>query len=137
MEFREILAISGQPGLFRFVAQGAHGIIVESLADGKRMNATGSAKVSALAEIAMFTDNGEMPLSDIFTEMFKRSGGKETLAAKSSPELLKSHFAEIVPDYDRDRVHVSDMKKAIAWYNTLVAAGMTDFSLPEEEGTEE
>ena len=133
MEFREIIAISGQPGLFRFVAQGAHGIIVESLADGKRMNATGSAKVSALAEIAIFTDEGELPLVEVFSEMFKRSGGKEALSAKSSPELLKAHFAEVVPSYDRDRVHVSDMKKAVAWYNTLIGAGMTDFSLPEEE----
>ncbi len=135
MEFREIIAISGQPGLFRYVAQGAHGIIVESLVDGKRMNATGSAKVSALAEIAIFTDECEIPLSEVFTEMFKRSGGKEALSAKSSPELLKAHFAEIVPLYDRDRVHVSDMKKVVAWYNVLVAAGMTDFALPE--GTEE
>ena len=133
MEFREILAISGQPGLFRYIAQGAHGIIVESLADGKRMNASGSAKVSALGEIAIFTDEGEVSLSDVFTSMFKRSGGKEALSAKSSPELLKAHFAEVLPTYDRDRVHVSDMKKAVAWYNALIAAGMTDFSLPAEE----
>ncbi len=136
MEFREILAISGQPGLFRYIAQGAHGIIVESLADGKRMNASGSAKVSALGEIAIFTDEGEVSLSDVFTSMFKRSGGKEALSAKSSPELLKAHFAEVLPTYDRDRVHVSDMKKAVAWYNALIAAGMTDFSLPEEQAEE-
>jgi hypothetical protein len=130
MEFREIIAISGQPGLFRYVAQGAHGIIVESLADGKRMNATGSAKVSALAEIAMFTDEGELPLSDIFTAMHKNG---DSPSPKSAPEVLKRYFASVVPDYDRDRVHVSDMKKAVTWYNALVSAGLTDFSLPEEE----
>lgn len=138
MEFREIIAISGQPGLFRFVAQGANGVIVESLTDGRRMNATGSAKVSALAEIALFTDEGEMPLSEVFTAMYKHlGGGVSTQSSKSSPDMLKSMLAEIVPDYDRDRVHVSDMKKIVSWYNALVGAGMTDFSLPEEEGAEE
>lgn len=136
MELKEIIAISGQPGLFRFVAQSSNGVIVESLIDGKRSNATGSSKVSSLAEIAVFTDEGEMPLSDVFTTIFARTGGKETIAAKSSPELLKAHFAEIVPSYDRDRVHVSDMKKVVAWYNMLVGAGMTDFSLPEQEEPE-
>jgi hypothetical protein len=129
MEFREIIAISGQPGLFRYVAQGAHGIIVESLADGKRMNATGSAKVSALAEIALFTDEGEMPLAEVFTAMHKQGANP---SPKSTPEALKDYFKKLIPTYDRDRVHVSDMKKIAAWYTAITAAGMTDFSLPEE-----
>lgn len=137
MEFREIITIAGQPGLFRYIAQGSHGVIVEALSDGKRTNATGSAKISSLAEIALFVDAGEMPLAEVFTAMFKRAGGKEMLAAKSSPELLKAHFAEVVPEYDRDRVHVSDMKKIVGWFNMLLAAGMTDFSLPEPEPEEE
>ncbi len=133
MEFKEILAISGMPGLYRFVAQGAHGVIVESLADGRRTNATGAAKVSALAEIAVFTDQGEVPLSEVFAAMYKQTGGRAAVDPKASPELLKAHFAEIVPEYDRERVHVSDMKKMVAWYNALLGAGMSDFSVREED----
>lgn len=133
MELKDIMAISGQPGLFKYVAQSTNGIIVESIGDGKRMNATGSSKVSALAEIAVFTDDGELPLSKILEALFVKTGGKETISPKSAPELLQTHFAEIVPDYDRDRVHISDMKKIISWYNLLVDAGMTDFSVKEAE----
>lgn len=136
MNFRDIIAISGQPGLFRFVAQGAGGVIVESLADGRRTNATGQSKVSALAEIAVFTDSGEMPLSQVFAAFAERTGGKATIAAKSSAEQLKAAFAEIVPTFDRERVHMSDIKKIIGWYNILIAAGMTDFSDPEPEAEE-
>lgn len=137
MELKDILAISGQPGLYKFVAQSTNGIIVESLTDGRRSNATGASKVSALAEIAVFTDEGEMPLWKIFEALYTRTGGKETINPKSAPELLKAHFAEVVPDYDRDRVHVSDMKKIIAWYNILVGAGMTDFKVEEAAAEEE
>lgn len=136
MELKDIIAISGQPGLFKYVAQSTNGIIIESLGDGKRSNATGSSKVSALAEIAVFTDDGERPLSKILEALFAKTGGKETISSKSAPELLKAHFAEIVPDYDRDRVHVSDMKKIISWYNLLIGTGMTDFSVKEPEEAE-
>ncbi len=134
MEFKEIITISGQPGLFRYVAQGAHGIIVESLIDGKRMNATGSAKISALAEIALFTDDGEMPLSDVLTEMHKRT---DKIAPKASPDQLKAFFAQLIPSYDRDRVHVSDMKKVFSWFNILIGAGMTEFRVEEQETGED
>lgn len=137
MELKDILAISGQPGLYKYVAQSSNGIIVESLADGRRSNASASARVSALAEIAIFTDEGETSLSSIFQALFEKTGGKETISPKSTPEQIKSHFAEILPEYDRDRVHVSDMKKVLQWYNILIGAGMTDFSLPEEEEEEE
>lgn len=131
MELKDILSISGQPGLFKYIAQSTNGIIVESLIDGRRTNASGASKVSALAEIAVFTDEGEMPLWKIFEAIYTKTGGSETISPKSAPELLKAHFAEIVPDYDRDRVHVSDMKKIISWYNILVSAGMTDFKVEE------
>ena len=139
MKLKDILAISGQPGLYKFIAQSSNGIIVEALADERRMNVAGSSKVSSLAEIAVFTDDEELSLSKVFGALFTKTSGKETISPKSAPELLKAHFAEIVPDYDRDRVHVSDMKKIISWYNILVGAGMTDFSVeePEQEQAEE
>ena len=133
MTLKDILAITGQPGLFKYVAQSANGIIVEALADGKRMNATGSAKLSSLAEIAVYTDEGEMPLHEILDMLYKKSEGKPAIDPKSPPEKLKAYFQEIVPDYDRERVHTSAMKKILSWYNILLEMGMTDFSVEEEE----
>lgn len=132
MELKEILAISGQPGLYKFVAQSVRGVIVESLLDGRRMNASANAKVSALSEISMFTEGEDIALADVFTRIYAHTGGKEAISPKESPEKLKAAFAEVLPEYDRDRVHVSDIKKCFAWYNTLVGAGFTEFKLPAE-----
>jgi len=130
MELKEILAISGQPGLYKYVAQSTNGVIVESLLDGRRMNA--SAKVSSLTEISMFTEGEDIALADVFTKIYAHTGGKEAISPKEAPEKLKAAFAEVLPEYDRDRVHVSDMKKCFAWYNILVRAGFTEFKLPSE-----
>ena len=120
MELKEILAISGQPGLYKYVAQSTNGVIVESLLDGKRMNASASSKVSALTEISIFTEGDDLPLADVFTNIYNHTGGKEAISHKEAPEKLKAAFAEVLPDYDRDRVHVSDMKKVFMWYNILL-----------------
>ena len=121
MELKEILAISGQPGLYKYVAQSTNGVIVESLLDGRRMNAS-----------AMFTEGEDIALADVFTKIYAHTGGKEAISPKEAPEKLKAAFAEVLPEYDRDRVHVSDMKKCFAWYNILVRAGFTEFKLPSE-----
>lgn len=133
MELKEILAISGQPGLYKYVAQSVRGVIVESLTDGRRMNASSNAKVSALTEISMFTEGDDIPLAEVFTKIYAHTGGKEAISHKEAPEKLKAAFAEVLPEYDRERVHVSDIKKCFAWYNTLVQAGFTKFELPSEE----
>ena len=136
MEFKDILAITGMPGLYKYVAQSTRGIIVESLSDGKRMNASGSARVSALSDISMFTEGEDIPLAEVFTRMYAHTGGKEGLSHKESPERIKAYFAEIVPDYDRDRVHVSDMKKALSWFNILVGAGFTEFKVSDDNAAD-
>ncbi len=136
MELKEILAISGQPGLYKYVAQSVRGVIVESLTDGRRMNASAHAKVSALTEISMFTEGDDIPLADVFTKIYAHTGGKEAISHKEAPEKLKTAFAEVLPEYDRDRVHVSDIKKCFAWYNTLVQVGFTKFELPSEASEE-
>lgn len=133
MELKEILAISGQPGLFKYVAQSTRGVIVESLLDGKRMNASAAAKVSALTEISMFTEGYDIPLAEVFTRIYEKTGGKEAVSPKETPEKLKAAFAEALPEYDRERVHVSDIKKCFSWYNILLRAGFTEFKLPSEE----
>lgn len=133
MELKEILAISGQPGLYKYVAQSTRGVIVESLLDGRRMNASSNARVSALSEISMFTEGDDIALADVFTRIYAHTGGQPAIDPKSSPEALKAAFAEVLPEYDRDRVHVSDIKKCFAWYNLLVGVGFTEFKLPAEE----
>jgi len=138
MELKEILAISGQPGLYKYVAQSTHGVIVESLLDGRRMNASATSKVSSLTEISMFTEGDDIPLADVFTKIYAHTGGREAVSPKEAPEKLKACFAEVLPDYDRDRVHVSDIKKCFAWYNILVKAGFTDMhrrAIPESPRT--
>jgi len=132
MELKEILAISGQPGLYKYVAQSTRGVIVESLVDWRRLNAPASSKVSALTEISMYTEGDDIPLAEVFTRIYAHTGGKQAVSPKETPEKLKAAFAEALPEYDRERVHVSDIKKCFAWYNTLVAAGFTEFKLPEE-----
>jgi hypothetical protein len=132
MELKEILAIAGQPGLFKYVAQSQRGVIVESLLDGKRMNASATSRASALTEISMFTEGEDIALADVFTRIYEKTEGKEAISPKSSPEALKAAFAEVLPEYDRDRVHVSDIKKCFSWFNILVKAGFTKFELPSE-----
>ena len=137
MELKDILAISGQPGLFRYIAQSRNGVIVESLLDGKRSNASASSRVSALTEISMFTEGEDIPLAEVFTKMYAYTGGKAAISHKESNDRLKEFFCAVITDYDRERVHVSDIKKAVSWFNLLVEAGFTEFKLPDEEVAEE
>ncbi len=136
MELKEILAVSGYPGLYKYVAQSTRGVIVEALADGKRMNVPTNARVSSMTDISVFTESEDRPLADIFTAFYEKTGGKPTVGHKEDARKIESAFAEVVPDYDPDKVHQSDMKKIVQWYNILVAAGMTEFKLPEEPAEE-
>jgi hypothetical protein len=137
MDLKDILAISGQSGLFKFISQGRQGIIVESFADKKRTCVYATQKVNALADIAIYTDNEEIPLSDIFKNIYKKENGGESIDYKSSPEELKKYMAEICPEYDRERVYVSDIKKVINWYNTLIKLKLLKFDEEKEEKKEE
>ncbi|MDR2913093.1 MAG: DUF5606 domain-containing protein [Alistipes sp.] len=137
MELKEILAVSGYPGLYKFVAQSTRGVIVEALADGKRMNVPSNARVSTMTDISVFTEGEDRPLADIFTAFYTHTGGKPTIGHKEDPRKIAATFAEVVPDYDPDRVHASDMKKIVQWFNALVAAGMTEFTLPDYDAPAE
>ncbi|MEE4116213.1 MAG: DUF5606 domain-containing protein [Marinilabiliaceae bacterium] len=119
MKLKDILSISGEGGLFRFIAQGKNSIIVEHLETKKRSAAHGTAKVSSLVDIAIFTEGEEVPLGDVFDRIFEKEEGGEAINHKSTPDELKAYFGEVLPDYDRDRVYVSDIRKLISWYNTL------------------
>jgi hypothetical protein len=119
MVLKDILAISGEGGLFRFIAQGKNSIIVEHLETGKRLAAHGTAKVSALDDISIFTDGEDMQLSSVYDRIWDKENGGAAIDHKAPGDKLKEYFAGIVPEYDRDRVYVSDIKKLISWYNIL------------------
>ena len=136
MELKDILAISGQPGLYKYVAQSMRGVIVESLIDGKRMNASASSRISALTEISMYTEGDDIPLAEVFTRIYASTEGKEAISHKASAAELQEAFAAVLPEYDRERVHLSDIKKCFSWFNILVKAGFTKFELPTDESEE-
>lgn len=119
MNLKDYLAISGEHGLFKFIAQGRNAIIVEHLETGKRSSAYGSAKVSSLEDISVFTETEDMPLSKVFDRIFEKENGGPTPDPKSGNEKLRNYFAEVLPGYDKSRVYTSDIKKILVWYNTL------------------
>lgn len=138
---KEVLAISGKPGLYRLVSRGKNMLIVESLDDTKkRMPAYASDRVVAVSEISIYTDDGEdTPLINVFDSIKKLYEGKEVDInhKKADNDDIIAFFAKALPNYDTERVRVSDMRKVIAWYNILVKAGITDFEVKEEEQKEE
>lgn len=128
-----ILSISGQSGLYKLVAESKNNIIVESLDTKKRIPVYSTAKVSALEDIAIYTETSDVPLKEIFKSISDKEEGGSALSHKSSGKELKVYFEEVVPEYDKDRVYVSDIKKVLLWYNTLQEKEMLDFTETEEE----
>ncbi|HIB37362.1 DUF5606 domain-containing protein [Mesonia sp.] len=137
MSLEKVLAISGKPGLYELKAQTRGGFVAESLADGKKISVNVRHNVSMLSEIAMYTYTEEVPLRAVFEKIAEKEDGKEAISHKESKAKLEEYFKEILPEYDEDRVYVSDIKKVFQWYNILVNAGITDFSEPEAEAKEE
>ena len=134
MNLKEILAISGYSGLYRYVSQGRNGVIVEGLIDKKRINTSASARVSALEDIAIYTAEKEIPLKEVFRRIFTKENGAQTIDPKLANDKLKNYFLEIVSDYDQERVYVSDIKKVLTWYNILLVENMIDLvEDPKEE----
>lgn len=129
----KILSISGKPGLYKLVSQGKNMLIVESVGDKKRIPVYVNDKVVSLGDIAMYTTNGEVPLREVMSKIYTKENGPINIdIKKSTNEELREYFAEILPDFDRERVYVTDIKKLIAWYNLLVNNGYTDFEEPKE-----
>lgn len=119
MKLKDYLAISGEGSLFRFVAQGKNAIVVENIENGKKMSVSGTTKVSTLEEIAIYTIAEDMPLSKIMDKIWEKENGGPAISHKSSDADMKKYFAEILPDYDKQRVYTSDIKKVFQWYNYL------------------
>ncbi len=133
---KTILSISGRRGLFRLISHGKNMLIVESLEDHKKVPAYAKDKVISLGDIAIYTNESEIPLHEVLTNIKeKENGAKASIATTAKPDELRAYMAEVLPEYDRDRVYPSDIKKLIGWYNILVEAGITDFT-PVEEAQE-
>ncbi len=137
MDLSKILSISGKPGLYEMVGQTKNGAIVESYADKKRFPAFASEQVSSLEEISIFTNDDDMALKDVLKAIYEKQNGEKAIDHKSDPKALKEFFELAIPDYDQDRVYVSDIKKVLNWYNLLHEYDMLDFSKDEEEEKEE
>ena len=131
---REILSISGKPGLYKLISQGKNMFIAESLIDKKRIPVYMRDKAISLGDISIYTNDDEVPLSLVLNNIKNKEAGKPIEYDKSiKPDELRAYFAEILPDYDKERVYPSDMKKAMSWYNLLVKEGITNFDKKEEK----
>ena len=134
--FERILTISGKPGLYRLVSSGRNMFVVESVdASHKRMPVYNSDKVVMLDDIAIYTDTEEVPLRNVFKAIYEKEQAVLPFDLKmSTPEELVEYFESIIPDYDRERVYLTHIKKMMAWYNILVTNGVVDFVSEEQEG---
>ena len=133
-DLSKILAVSGQSGLYLYIAQTRSGAVVESLSDKKRSSVSVSSKITSMADISIYTDDEEVKLQQVFENMKQVLGDADAPSAKSKPEELKALFEKALPTYDRDRFYVSHMKKVVEWYNALKNYASLDFvDLDEDE----
>ena len=135
-DLTKVLTISGQSGLYNYLSQARNGVIVESLSDKKRSCFGMKSKVTTLEDISIYTDEGEIKLREVFGKMKSELGENNAPESKSPDKDLQVFFAKVLPDYDRDRFHVSHMKKVVTWYNILKEHASLDFESKEEEQTE-
>lgn len=131
---KEILSISGKPGLQKLISNSSNAIIVESLIDGKALSRLIQIQKLCTGDISIYTEAEDMPLKEVFKRISAKENGKSALSHKEPTEKILAYFEEIVPEYDKERVYVSDMKKIIQWYNLLTEKGMLDL---DEEAKEE
>ena len=138
-DLSKILAVSGQSGLYLYIAHASTGAVVESLADKKRSSVSVTSKITSMADISIYTEDEEVKLQQVFLNMKEVLGDADAPSAKSKPEELKALFEKALPDYDRDRFYVSHMKKVVEWYNTLKKYASLDFVdlEAEEEAAEQ
>lgn len=133
MDLSTILSISGKPGLYKLITRTKSGALVESLIDKKRMPAFSNDRISALKDISIFTIEEDIPLQEVLQAIYKLQDGKPCISSKSSEKELKDYMLKVLPTYDQDRVHLSDMKKLFSWYNLLLSNGLIDLEQQEDK----
>lgn len=131
MDLSTILSIAGKPGLFKLISQTKTGALVESLIDSKRYPAFLNEKISSLADISIFTVNDDISLQKALQAIYQKENGGECINHKAPEKEIIAYMKEVLPDYDEDRVYVSDMRKLFSWYNLLNSKQLID--LNEEE----
>ena len=136
-DLTKTLAVSGQSGLYTYLAQSRGGAIVESMVDHKRMTVNLHSRLTALADVSIYTDEGEMKLRDVFLALSAALAGAAAPTSKSDAKEIQSLFEKAVPTYDRDRFYLSHMKKILDWYNCLVKYASLDFVEEGEETKQE
>lgn len=134
---KEILAISGKSGLFKFISSSPKIVIVEALADGKRTQVRTDAKVISLGDIAIYTDEEEVPLTEVLKQMKENANGQQVISHKESDDKIRAIFEAALPNYDRDRVYMSDMRKVVLWYNQLCESNLLNFEEEQKEQSAE
>lgn len=136
---KKILSVSGKPGLYKLVSQGKSMLIVEALTDGRRMPVYAREKIISLGDIAIYTDGDEVPLYEVLNSVKAKEEGKAVSsidASRATPDELRAYMAEVLPNFDHERVYPTDIKRLLSWYNLLIGAGITDFD-PQESAEEE
>ncbi len=129
-----IISISGKPGLYKLLSRGKNTLIVENIATGKRIPTYPHDKVISLADISIYTDGGDIPLPDVFEKVYVANEGKAVdMKSFADDAAIRDYFGTILPEYDRERVYTTDMKKLFSWYNQLIDAGVTEFKEKEIE----
>ena len=136
-DLAKILSVSGQHGLFHYVAQARTGVIAEALESGKRTCLDFKSKITTLADISIFTTEGELKLQEVFEKMHATLGEADAPTSKDAPAAIKALFDKAVPDYDPDRFYLSHMKKVVEWYGCLKKFASLDFTKEEEEPAQE
>ncbi|MAW21335.1 MAG: hypothetical protein CMD16_02940 [Flavobacteriales bacterium] len=132
MNLEGIINIAGKSGLYKVISQAKNSVIVESLTDHKRLPLYSNNQANMLEEIGIYTYDDTKPLSGIFNDIAKKENCKETISHKSSKNELESYFREVLPDYDEERVYISDIKKVIQWYNTMQKHGLIKLQKKEK-----
>lgn len=133
MDVSLIFNVPGKPGLYKLISQGKNSAIMESLIDKKRAPFFGLDKMSSLAEIAIYTESGEISLADVFRAIHRKENGGACLGHKEDSKKVQDYFAAVLPEYDRERVYESNIRKVLQWYNLLQKEGLVDQELSERE----
>jgi len=137
MDLSEYFTIPGKPGVFKMLSQSKSNAVMESLIDGKRLPVFSSDKISSLEEIGMFTNGEDVPLTEVFQNIFREENGAvASVSPKADNKDLKAYFSKVLPDWDQDRVYVSDIKKVITWYNLLTEKNLISLEEKKDETSE-
>ena len=136
-DLKKIISVSGEHGLFEYVAQSRNGIIAQSLITGQRKAFGPSSKVSSLSDISIYTEDGEVSMKQVLEAIAEKTSKARAMDSKSSPDKIREFFRTVIPAYDEDRFYVSHMKKVLDWYNCLAEFGSLEFVEEEEEKKEE